>query len=474
GMVNNADAISRFNREAANASRINHPNVAGIYDFGETADGLIYLAMEFIEGESLTALVETSGALSPARAADITKQAADGLAVAHDMGIVHRDLKPDNIMIAKNRDGSDCVKVVDFGIAKAAGAENQKVTKTGLVVGTPEYMSPEQLAGDKLDRRSDVYSLALVAYNMLTGTLPFEGETAQESMIMRLTDDPRPLALTKPDTSWPHEVQEVMAKALQRKADDRYQKATDFGTALWEAVQRMPKQAAAGATQMIGAMNGATAVLSAPPRTRLDASAAVAASPAPVPATQAGFVTAPAKSRTPMYAGVGITAVVLAAAALIYVPKAADKSGGTLPPATPVTSPAVPVQNSSAPSGAVQTPGSTAPVKPSASRTNTAPLAAGTTPPASAATVSYARDLDAIEATVNDEPTGKAALAKLGDMESKVTLAGDKAALAFIKAKATTYVAGAEKGCNLMKLVRRNDLPSNMKADFDDGLQACQ
>ena len=169
GMVNDADAISRFNREAANASRINHPNVAGIYDFGETPEGLIYLAMEFIEGESLTSLVERNGALPPLRAANIAKQAADGLQVAHEMGIVHRDLKPDNIMIAKNRDGSDCVKVVDFGIAKAAGAENQKVTKTGLVVGTPEYMSPEQLAGDKLDGKSDIYSLALVAYNMLTG-----------------------------------------------------------------------------------------------------------------------------------------------------------------------------------------------------------------------------------------------------------------------------------------------------------------
>src|SRR5712671_3391413 len=114
------------------------------------------------------------------RAAEIARQAAEALTVAHDMGIVHRDLKPDNIMIAKTRDGMDLVKVVDFGIAKAAGAENQKVTKTGLVVGTPEYMSPEQLAGDKLDGKSDIYSLALVAFNMFTGKLPFPSETAQE------------------------------------------------------------------------------------------------------------------------------------------------------------------------------------------------------------------------------------------------------------------------------------------------------
>ena len=322
GMVNDADAISRFNREAANASRINHPNVAGIYDFGETPEGLIYLAMEFIEGESLTSLVEKNGALPPLRAADIAKQAADGLQVAHEMGIVHRDLKPDNIMIAKNRDGSDCVKVVDFGIAKAAGAENQKVTKTGLVVGTPEYMSPEQLAGDKLDGKSDIYSLALVAYNMLTGKLPFEGETAQESMIMRLTDDPRPLSMTKPDTSWPAEVQAVMAKALQRKREDRYDSASKFGIALYQAVEHMPRAASAGATQMIGAVDGATAVMAPPPKTRLDASPAAAPAPATI---------APARSRMPVYAGAGVAALALAAAANVYFPKAADKSGSTAP-----------------------------------------------------------------------------------------------------------------------------------------------
>ncbi len=143
GMNQDADAIARFNREAANASRLSHPNICGIYDFGETADGLIYLAMEFIEGQSLTSLIEKTGSLPPKRAATIIHQSADALQVAHDVGVVHRDLKPDNIMIAKSRDGSDNAKVVDFGIAKASSSDAQKVTKTGLVVGSPEYMSPE-------------------------------------------------------------------------------------------------------------------------------------------------------------------------------------------------------------------------------------------------------------------------------------------------------------------------------------------
>ena len=152
GMVHDADAISRFNREAANASRINHPNVAAIYDFGETPDGLIYLAMEFIEGESLTSLVEKSGALPPARAANIAKQAADGLQVAHDMGIVHRDLKPDNIMIAKNRDGTDLVKVVDFGIAKAAGRRGPEGDQDGARGGHAGVHEPRAARGRQARR----------------------------------------------------------------------------------------------------------------------------------------------------------------------------------------------------------------------------------------------------------------------------------------------------------------------------------
>src|SRR2546427_360302 len=140
-------------------------------------------------GEPLTDLLQREGALAAPRAAHIFVQVADALQAAHDLGIVHRDLKPDNIMLTRGRQGSDVVKVVDFGIAKAVGGDGgQKVTKTGLVVGTPEFMSPEQLSGDKLDGRSDLYSLALVLYKMLTGKLPFEATTVQDAMIKRLTD----------------------------------------------------------------------------------------------------------------------------------------------------------------------------------------------------------------------------------------------------------------------------------------------
>jgi hypothetical protein len=259
-MAQDPDAISRFNREAANASRISHPNVCQIYDFGETPEGLIYLAMEFIEGEALTDLIDREGALHAPRAASILKQAADALQAAHDLGIVHRDIKPDNIMILAGRGGADVVKVVDFGIARAVGGDEsgQKVTKTGLVVGTPEYMSPEQLSGDKLDGRSDLYSLGLVLYRMLTGVLPFQADSAQETMIKRLTDEPTKLADSRPDIAFPDGMQQVLDRALARDRDERYQSAGDFGTDTMAAVAgmdtpqtRVAPAAGSAATQLL-------------------------------------------------------------------------------------------------------------------------------------------------------------------------------------------------------------------------------
>ncbi len=229
-MTHDTDAVARFNREAANASRITHPNVCAVYDFGETPDGMIYLAMEFIEGEPLTDVLEREGALPVPRAVEIFRQAADALQAAHDLGIVHRDLKPDNIMISRGREGGDWVKVVDFGIAKAVGGDEagQKVTKTGLVVGTPEFMSPEQLSGDKVDGRSDLYSLALVFFRMLTGQLPFQADTVQETMIKRLTDEPTQLAQARPDLTFPQGLQQVLDTALARTPAQRYQSVAKF------------------------------------------------------------------------------------------------------------------------------------------------------------------------------------------------------------------------------------------------------
>ena len=261
-MVHDPDAVARFNREAANASRINHPNVCAIYDFGETPDGLIYLAMEFIEGEPLTDVLERDGALPLPRATAIFLQTAEALQAAHDLGIVHRDLKPDNIMLTGRKGGGDTVKVVDFGIAKAVGGDQagQKVTKTGLVVGTPEFMSPEQLSGDTLDGRSDLYSLALVFFRTLTGGLPFQATSVQETMIKRLTDEPAKLAAARPDLSFPAGLQTVLDTALARTPAQRYQTVVKFAADV-AAVTGRPTTGALPHTRSLGDADATTQLL---------------------------------------------------------------------------------------------------------------------------------------------------------------------------------------------------------------------
>jgi len=240
-MALSADAISRFNREAANASRINHPNVAQIYDFGETSAGLLYLAMEYVEGETLRSLIHRGGPLAIPRAAELTRQIADALSAAHHLGIVHRDLKPDNILLTRRHDGADVVKVVDFGIAKTvqgSGGERsggQTVTTAGVSLGTPEYMSPEQLAGERLDARTDLYSLGLVLFNMLTANLPYPRVTSKETLVRRLTSKPMTLAQVVPGSTWPAKLQACLDRALAPEPVDRFENVNDFGRAVVEA-----------------------------------------------------------------------------------------------------------------------------------------------------------------------------------------------------------------------------------------------
>jgi serine/threonine-protein kinase len=207
-----------------------------VYDFGTTEQGQLYLAMEYLEGKTLGAMLRSEGPLALPRASRLLSQCADALQAAHDLGIVHRDLKPDNIMIVAGRAG-EAAKVVDFGIAKAMTPDKgQQVTRTGLVVGTPEYMSPEQLAGDALDGRSDLYSLALVFYRMVTGVLPFQAGSAQETMVKRLTEAPRSLAEGCPEREYPAGLQAVMDRALDRDSGRRYRSVSEFGQAVERAV----------------------------------------------------------------------------------------------------------------------------------------------------------------------------------------------------------------------------------------------
>ncbi|HET7275694.1 MAG TPA: serine/threonine-protein kinase [Longimicrobiaceae bacterium] len=236
-IVGDPEAIARFTRGARNVSAIQHPNVCCIYDFSDTAEGLPFLAMEFIPGETLQDLLKRETVLPLERAVRIAGLVAAGLQAAHEAGIVHRDLKPANIMVARTADGSDVIKVVDFDIAKGSSdGEGAEVTRLGFVVGTPEYMSPEQLAGDRLDGTSDIYSLALVLFRMLTGALPFRAETTQDVMIERLTERPLPLDQVAPRVDWPPELQRVLDHALERRPTDRHASAAAFATEITQAV----------------------------------------------------------------------------------------------------------------------------------------------------------------------------------------------------------------------------------------------
>jgi serine/threonine-protein kinase len=457
GMVNDADAISRFNREAANASRINHPNVAGIYDFGETSEGLIYLAMEFIEGESLTSLVEKSGALPPIRAAKIAQQAAAGLQVAHDMGIVHRDLKPDNIMIGKARDGDDLVKVVDFGIAKTSGNAAQKVTKTGNVVGTPDYMSPEQLSGDALYYRSDIYSLGLVTFNMLTGTLPFPSDSPQESMIMRLTDRPKTLAEMRPDVSWPPEVQAVIDKALERSAALRYQQATDFARDFARAIDRMgapvPPTRVARPTTMTPGSAPTVAVSGLGRGSQPDNSSPASVSP---------------PSRQIPVRLVGGIAVLLVASAVLYRPILNRSKKPLVADATHSTpaAPGSPPGNATAPSpdAAHQSDAGDRPLGRSGTKSVPQNLA-----------IDIDKELSSaeIESKPDDPGSARAALRRIERIEGRLVLASDVARAALVKYEAWATLGDEGKACSALTDVKDRATGTPYKSKVDALLLGC-
>jgi len=229
-LVNDAESASRFAREASNAARIIHPNVAAVFDYGES-DGLVYLVMEFVDGEPLSRLLAREAPFALERAIDLGRQIADGLGAAHELGIVHRDLKPDNILVSRSRSGREVVKVVDFGIAKAMqeGA-GEALTRTGLVIGTPEFMSPEQLLGDPIDARSDLYALGCIMHLMLTAAPAFDAPTREQMIKRRLSENPPHAQALDPGI--PDAVDRVISRLLARTPDDRYSSAAEVREAL--------------------------------------------------------------------------------------------------------------------------------------------------------------------------------------------------------------------------------------------------
>ena len=221
----------RFMREAQTVARLEHPHIVPIYKVGRQ-DEIFYLIMRCIDGPSLRQLLETQKKLSVGDAARIARQVADALAYAHTHEIVHRDIKPDNILLDK----SGHVLVTDFGIAKAAQAaqkakpSSKSLTSEGMIVGTPEYMSPEQASGDPLDGRSDIYSLGIVVYQMLAGSPPFEGLSSAAILAQQLTEEPTPIRRLRPDV--PEEMAVVLERMLEKNRSRRFQMASEVSRAL--------------------------------------------------------------------------------------------------------------------------------------------------------------------------------------------------------------------------------------------------
>jgi serine/threonine protein kinase len=232
-------AAERLRREAGLAMRLDHPNICSIKRLGETGDGLIYLVMPLLKGELLSDKEVREGPIPLEIGVPLMRQICDALTFAHEQQIVHRDLKPENIFVVPDPANAGRLKAVvtDFGLAKEKRAEPgmAKLTATGIILGTPEFMSPEQIRGKPLDGRSDIYALGLVAYEMFSGRLPFEGKSAQDMMIARLRGQPLPLRKARPDIPFTPEFEKALMKAIEAEPNDRYQRANELGEALEKA-----------------------------------------------------------------------------------------------------------------------------------------------------------------------------------------------------------------------------------------------
>jgi serine/threonine protein kinase len=242
GLSEDKNAMARLRREASLGIRLAHPNVCHIVRMGETEDGLVYVVMPFVEGEVLSDRNNRLGVIPLAQVATWVKEIGAGLQVAHDLKIIHRDLKPENVMICKRADGTEAAVVMDFGLAKErrAGGELEKLTATGIILGTPEFMSPEQLRGKPLDPKTDIYSLALMTYEMLTGKLPFEGRSQQELMIARLRAEPIPVRQRRPELGFSESVERVLLKAMARAPEARHETTVEFAEDFASAARGTP------------------------------------------------------------------------------------------------------------------------------------------------------------------------------------------------------------------------------------------
>ena len=217
-----SDLRERFLQEARAAARIGHENIVDITDFGTTPDGSAFFAMEYLDGQDLSRIIGREGPLSRIRAKPILLRICRALAAAHGHGVIHRDMKPENIFLVEREGKKDFVKILDFGIAKVSAEEQQQhLTRTGMLIGTPDYMSPEQAQGKELDHRVDIYAVGIIMYEMLTGVVPFRGKTFMDTLSKHMFEQPPPPTQMNPDASFPPEAESIIFTALAKDPAQR-------------------------------------------------------------------------------------------------------------------------------------------------------------------------------------------------------------------------------------------------------------
>ena len=297
-MARDPDVVQRFITEAQSATSIGHENIIDISDFGRLPDGTVYFVMEYLDGEALTDMIKRGGSVPVRDAVHIIRQISGALGAAHSRGIVHRDLKPDNIYLVKRGDGSgNFVKVLDFGIAKVGGASS-KLTKTGMVFGTPHYMSPEQAAGQTVDQRTDIYALGVIMYEMFVGKVPFDADTFMGILTKHMFETPVPPSQTQQGAgNRLGALEDMTLKALQKKPEHRYQTMAELVVDLDRVAQG--GQIAVGMRSGIVPPDNLADALEPPSRTEMRMSA---------PSAPDNLVTGP--KRAPLFA-IGAVLLVL-------------------------------------------------------------------------------------------------------------------------------------------------------------------
>lgn len=261
-LVSDQLSVARFHQESKAASRINHPNVITIYDFGISPQGLPYIVMDYLNGQPLSDVIRENGQIAVDRTLKIAIQTCDALAHAHKQGVVHRDLKPGNIVLTTFNDDKDYVKVVDFGVAKLMNQDGQRLTQAGEVCGSPVYMSPEQCLGQELDSRSDIYSMGIVLYETLTGKLPILGKTMVDTMSKHCSEMPPTFKVSRPDLYIPERLETIIFKALAKAPADRQQSMDELKSDLESAIPRAGRTATLRTANPIGAPDLSKNVLS--------------------------------------------------------------------------------------------------------------------------------------------------------------------------------------------------------------------